>query len=760
MSIGTNVTRREGFDKLTGRAQYVDDIVLPGMLHGKTVRSTIANGRIKRISFNPSFDWSAVTVADRRDIPARNVVALIEDDQPLLAQENVRHYAEPILLIAAETKEIAEHAVENVEIEYEECAAAFTIEESLKADVRIYGEDNIFKKYIIAQGDTTTALAAADHVVEGTYIVRHQEQLYIETQGVIAVPRDDRGMTIYGSMQCPYYVHKAIKANLALTDDRVNVIQTVTGGGFGGKEEYPSMIAGHAAVLANKTGRPVKMIYDRAEDLSATPKRHPAIIKHRTGLTADGRIVAVEIDIDMDGGAYATLSSVVLSRAAIHALGAYKSPNARVVARAIATNTPPNGAFRGFGVPQSCFANEVHMERIASRIGIDSVELRRKNLLHQGDTTITGQTLNYSVSAEKVLDVALERSDFFNKREQFRFERETNPDSARTKGIGLSLFMHGAGFTGSGEDKMKGQAGATITADGRVKLLTASTEIGQGTKTIFVQIAASELGVPDDLIEIEETDTAKVPDSGPTVASRTCMIVGAVIQKSAGDIKKQLIEFLAERFGNAEIDIKNGQVIDGNGNALVSFQDAVKEYLATKGKLTVFHRYSSPPGIKWDDDQYKGDAYPVFSWACDVIEVEVDRDTFETTVLNITTAQDVGRAINPILAEGQVEGGTLQAVGYALMEEIVADKGRMLNNRLTNYIIPTSADAPEINTILVENEYPFGPFGAKGVGELPMDGPAPAIVAAIFDATGVLVNEIPITPERLEQRVTVQETAQ
>ncbi|HZS46760.1 MAG TPA: xanthine dehydrogenase family protein molybdopterin-binding subunit [Blastocatellia bacterium] len=751
MTVGTSITRREGYNKLTGRAQYIDDLSFPEMLHGKTVRSTIAHGQIKNIIFDPAFDWSVVTIADWRDIPGRNIVALIEEDQPLLAKDFALHYAEPILLVAAETKEIAETAVSHIKIDYEELPAVFSIQDSLKSSVRIYGENNVFKKYVIDQGDVVEGFRESTHVIEGEYIVRHQEQLYIEPQGVIAVPREDGGMTVYGSMQCPYYVHKAIKANMALPDDRVNVIQTVTGGGFGGKEEYPSVIAGHAAVLARKAGRPVKMIYDRAEDLAATPKRHPAIIKHKTGLDQDGKINAVEIEIDMDGGAYATLSSVVLSRAAIHALGPYKSPNVRIAARAIATNTPPNGAFRGFGVPQACFACELQMERIAKQLRIDPIDLRRNNLLRLGDITATGQRLDYSVSAEQVLDQALEHSRFYEKRDLYERQRKEDPDSPTIKGIGVSLFMHGAGFTGSGEDKMKGQAGATLTKDGRVKLLTASTEIGQGTRTIFVQIVASEIGIPIDLIEMEEPDTSKVPDSGPTVASRTCMIIGGVMQRVARTIKEALTEFVAERFGNTSIEIKDGQFVDSEGKSLIAFQEAAREYQEVRGALEVFHRYSSPPGIKWDDDEYKGDAYPVFSWAADVIEVEVDHDTYETTVLNITTAQDIGRAINPVLAAGQVEGGTLQAVGYALLEEVVSDKGRMLNNSLTNYIIPTSVDTPEIHTILVENEYPFGPFGAKGVGELPMDGPAPAIAAAILNATGVLVNELPITPERLEK---------
>src|SRR5262249_15424003 len=306
----------------------------------------------------------------------------------------------------------------------------------------------------------------------------------------------------------------------------------------------------------------------------------------------------------------------------------------------------------------------------------------------------------------------------------------------------------GAGFTGSGEAKMKAQAGVEITPEGRVRVLSGSTEIGQGTRTIFCQIVADELGIGFDDVEIEEPDTSRVPDSGPNVASRTCMVVGRVVQLAAREVGENLKRFIAEHFGEANVNLIEGRFV-ANGKRLASFDEAAREYYNLRGELQAYARYANPPGIEWDDDTYTGDAYPVFSYGADVAEVEVDLDTFEVTALKITTAQDIGRAIHPILAAGQIEGGTLQAVGYGLFEELVWDHGSILNNRLTNYIIPTSLDAPEMETIIIEKEYPHGPFGAKGVGELPMDGAAPAIAAAVFNATGAFVPEIPITPERL-----------
>jgi CO/xanthine dehydrogenase Mo-binding subunit len=747
MSVGQNVLRKEGYEKLTGAARYVDDIALDGMLFGKTIRSTVARGRIKSITLDPSYDWSTVVVADYRDIAGKNYVALIENDQPLLVESEVRHYDEPILLIAAATRSELEIAARLIHIVYEELPPILTIEESLAARELLYGSDNVFKRFLIARGDVTEGFDQADFIVEGEYRVPHQEQLYIETQGMIAIPGDGE-MTVMGSMQCPYYIHKALKQLFDLSDEKAIVIQTTTGGGFGGKEEYPSMIAAHAALLAQKSRRPVKIIYDRAEDIAATTKRHPGIIRHRTGVKRDGRLTASEIDFVLDGGAYVTLTPVVLSRGAIHALGPYRCDNVRITARAVATNTPPNGAFRGFGAPQVSFAYEMQMENIAAELGIDPLELRRINMLREGDFTATGQRLTLSVGSEDVLNAAIERSNYLEKRQAIETENALASNGEKRRGIGLSFFLHGAGFTGSGEARMKAQAGVEITAEGRPQILSGSTEIGQGTRTIFCQIVAEELGVGFDEVEIVDPDTSRVPDSGPTVASRTTMVVGRVVQLAARELKDKLLGFVAERFGAPEARLVAGR-FGTNGNDLGSFVDIAREYVAERGELRAYARYASPPNIEWDDESYSGDAYPVYSWGAEVAEVEVDMDTYEVTVQKITTAQDIGRAIHPVLAAGQIEGGTLQAVGYGLLEELVWDKGRIVNNRMTNYIIPTSLDAPDMETIIVEKEYPNGPFGAKGVGELPMNGAAPAIAAAVFNATGAFVTEIPITPERL-----------
>jgi CO/xanthine dehydrogenase Mo-binding subunit len=744
-SVGVSVDRLEGRDKVTGAARYLDDLAMPGVLHGRTVRSSVARGRIRKITLDPAFDWRGIEVADHRDIPGENVVALIVDDQPLLAVDQVRHADEPILLVAHEDAERAEAARLAVHVEIEPLDPVLTIEDALACRALVHGTDNIFKEIVIARGDLEAGFASADAIVEGEYRCGHQEQLYIENNAMSAERTKDGGLIVRGSLQCPYYVHRAMERLFALPPEKVRVIQTVTGGGFGGKEEYPSMIGGHAALLAWKSGRPVKIVYDRLEDIAATTKRHPAVMRLRAGVTNDGTLTALDFDVLMDGGAYETLTAVVLSRGAIHAGGPYRWPNVRIRARGVATNTPPNGAFRGFGAPQTQFALECHIDRIAETLGMDPIELRRRNAYQIGDVTPTGQTLKESVGALEVLERTATRTKW--KATRARLDRENAAAEATERagrgakhmrrvrrGLGVSLVYHGAGFTGSGEVRLASLAAMDLAPDGHPRVLVANTEIGQGTTTMLAQLAADGLHVGTDFVRVETPDTSLVPDSGPTVASRTCMVVGGLVAE-CGNAMRERLELFAERPLRGEPD----------------FARVAQRFLKERGPLRIEKRYRKPPGIEWSDADYRGDAYGVFSYASCAVEVEVDLDTCETRVVHVFTAQDIGKAIHPVLAEGQIEGGTLQGLGWALLEDLRWKDGRVWNHQLTNYIIPTSADAPPIAVEIVEHPYSHGPHGAKGVGELPMDAPAPAVVAAIAHATGVWVDEITITPERLRR---------
>ncbi|HEY8256672.1 MAG TPA: xanthine dehydrogenase family protein molybdopterin-binding subunit [Gemmatimonadales bacterium] len=694
-AVGRSVSRKDGIGKATGQARYADDLTFPGMLHGRTIRTTVACGQVAGVRLD--FDPAGFTVVDHRDIPGRNVVALIADDQPCLVEREIRHAAEPVLLLAHESREALLGAT--VGLDEQPGTPIFDPEQSPTA----------FKTILIEKGDVTAGFSAADHIVEGTYRTGHQEHVYIEPQGVIAVP-EDGGITVYGSIQCPFYAHRALAVVLGDTVSSVRVVQTETGGGFGGKEEYPSGIAAHAALLALKACRPVKLVYDRVEDMLATTKRHPSIVRHRTGLTRDGRLVAMDIEVILDGGAYTTLSPVVLSRGSIHAGGPYRCDNVRIAARAMFTNTPPNGAFRGFGAPQTQFAVEVHLERIAESLGLDPVRLRERNLLRAGDTTATGQKLGDDCAALEVLRTAVRRSSYRRKRKAY---------AGTGRGIGLAMYWHGSGFTGSGELKLASRATVEITPTG-ARVLTSSTEIGQGTRTMHAQIVADTLGVPYEQIEVATPDTSIVPDSGPTVASRTCMVVGRILQRAAEEVRRKL----------------------GDLTPI--------EYYQRHGPLSVTSQYEQPDWIEWDEVNYRGDAYAAYAWGCDVAEVELDPDTWEVRPLRVTVVNEIGRVIHPALARGQVEGGTAQGLGYALLERVAMQGGVMANAQLTNYIIPTTMDTPKLDVVMLEHPYAGGPFGAKGLGELPIDGPAPAVINAIRHL-GLDVRAIPAIPETIRE---------
>ena len=732
--VGSSVPRKEGWDKIIGAARYVDDVVLPGMLYGATVRSSIPRGKIKNVLFGPGIAWDEFAIVSAKDIPGKNCISLILDDQPCLAAEHVNHQEEPVLLLAHADPHKLRRAVNAISIECEALPSVHTIEESERQSHIIWGTDNIFKTYLVEKGEVDSVWADAAFIVEGEYLTGAQEQLYIENNGVIASFEPEHGITVWGSLQCPYYVHKALMALCNLPEDKVRVVQMETGGAFGGKEEYPSMIAAHAALLSIKSGHAVKIIYDRAEDMVATTKRHPSRTRHRTAVDKDGKILGGEIDFTIDGGAYATLSSVVLSRGTIHGGGPYYWPSVRIRAKAVATNTPPHGAFRGFGAPQSLFALERHMDRIARVVGISPVEVRRRNFLKPGQSTTTQQVIREQIDLNHLLDRALKLSDYTAKKACFVKQNEMGK---RKKGIGIATFLHGAGFTGSGERYLNSLVGLEASADGKVKILVSSAEFGQGTNTVLCQIAAEAMRVPYESVAIARPDTGIVPNSGPTVASRTAMIVGKLVQSAGQEIVKTLAKSVSLPAEYTPED----------------FSAACQKHIAVHGELKSFARYQAPSDVFWDDEKYRGEAYAAFAWAVYVAEITVDLTTYAVTVDDFVALQEIGKVIHPLLAEGQITGGVAQAIGFALYEKVVWQNGRMINNQMTNYIMPTSVDLPPIRVFFEELGNVHGAHGAKGIGELPMDGPAPAVLSAVEDAIGIPFHFIPLLPEDLFEGV-------
>ena len=706
--VGARLARPDGPAKVTGRARYVADTPVAGAWLGGTVRSPLARGTLAGFDFDPDFDFTRCTLAGPTDVPGANVVAMLAEDMPLLAEREVEHVGEALLLVAAPDDATLRAALAAIRPRI--------VPRTPVLDPR--DSQRVFKRIEIRKGDACSTLARAELVIEGEYETASQEQMYIEPQGMVAYPPDADGtLVVRGSMQCPYYVQKALGRALALPPERVRVVQEATGGGFGGKEDYPSVLACHAALLALRAGRPVSMLYDRHEDLIATHKRHPSRVRHRTAVDRDGRLLAMEIEVLLDGGAYTTLSPVVLSRGCIHAAGPYRCDHVLIQGRAVATNHVPYGAFRGFGAPQTCFAIERHMDRIARELGIHPFELRRRNLLREGDTTATGQVLRESVGSEAVMQRIAELTGF---------DRHVwcAPRAGRVRrGVGLSFFFHGAGFTGAGETLLQGKVALELDSEGRALVRAASTEFGQGTETLFRAIAAEALGCEADDVLVAQPDTHAVPNSGPTVASRTCMVVGGVLARACRELRARL----------------------GAGE----FRSRARAFLARGGDGRIEARYEPPSTLEWNEETYTGDAYPAYGWAADVAEVEVDLDTFEVRVTRFTSAVDCGTAIQPQMVVGQFEGGSLQAVGFAHLEVVTTRDGRCLQDRMATSIIPTTLDAPEFRTELVPVPFSRGPFGAKGVGEMPMDGGAPAVLSAIEDALGLHVRSVPATAETL-----------
>jgi CO/xanthine dehydrogenase Mo-binding subunit len=743
--------RVDAGEKIRGQTRYIRDMNVPGMWLGMTIRSPYPRARILAIRKDPAFDWKQAILITATDV-ANNFVTMLENDMPFLADKITNYLGEPVALLAAENRELLEEASRHISVDYEPLPALLDMRESGNSQIHIFWDDNVFKCIEINHGDLQKVRSKDNQTITVEARTGYQEHLYLEPQGIIAVPEGNR-ITIYGSMQCPYYIKNALNTLFA-GEKHVTVIQSPTGGAFGGKEDFPSLLAGHAALLANACGHPVGIFYTREEDVRFTTKRHPSLSVYTAQVDSTGRILGAELDILLDGGAYCTLSPVVLARSALTALGCYHVPNVRIRARAVATNTIPSGAFRGFGGPQAVFAMEILMEKIAATLQMDPEKVRRINLIREGQETATGQVLKYSVSSDKTLDDVLARSDYKRKYKNFRdhnapiLNRLNNhiipasPLGTFLKGIGLSLSLHGAGFTGTGENKIEGKIRVGIQPDGRIVIYTAATEMGQGEQTALQNILARALEISSDAIFLAEVNTDLVPDSGPTVASRTTMIVGSLLVEAARDIILQFSQNLEKEYGSP-FQYSAG-VFHSNGHRY-SFNTVANKYSG----LYVEKQYHHPPIIRFDDIRWKGDAYPVFSWAAAVAEVEVDPLTFEVRVTRYTTSHDIGKAINYDQAVAQIEGGSLQGIGYALYEKVQLEEGHYDITGFTDYIIPTPTETPEFEVSIIENPYPYGPFGAKGLGELPFVGAAPAVVSALWMIFGKEFTRIPVLPEDL-----------
>ncbi|MBR5228916.1 MAG: xanthine dehydrogenase family protein, partial [Firmicutes bacterium] len=693
--ISESVVKKDHLPKITGYSRYVDDYV-GDILTGKLLRSRYAHAKVLSVKV-PELPEGYYYV-DRNDVPGDNNVEIVMDDTPVYANEIVQYIGEPIGMVCGPDEKVVRDILKNIVVEYEELEPVLDMRKATCAHF----------DYEYGKGDIEKAFAEADKIYEEEFETGYQEQAYIECQGMMAEPEVDGGMFVHGSMQCAYYVHGALVRALGCDPSGVHVLQDVTGGGFGGKEAFPSILGSQVAVAAKKCGKAVRCVFDRDEDLEFTSKRHPSLNTYKVAVK-DGKVTAMDIDVKFNGGAYTTLSAVVLQRGIIAASGVYNVENLRVRGSALKTNATPSGAYRGFGGPQTFFSVEMMMDHIAQDLGVDSLEFKMAHVVKQGDGTSTSGIYHFPVPLVDMLNEVDAKCDLFRKHKEY-----SKPQTGRyRKGIGMSWFFHGAGFTGSGErDLIKAVTKLHKYPDGTVEVLACNGDIGQGLRTTFAKIVAHELNIPLEKVYYDQPDTARVPDSGPTVASRSLMVVGELLRRAAAKLRDIWVD------GEDQIVTEN-------------FKEP--EFM-----------------IPFYIDDFQGDAYPTYSWGVNAIEVEVDTFTGITRVVDATGSFDVGTPIDWNIVVGQMEGGFLQGIGYASTEKIYYDgKGRMRNTTFSDYLIPTSTDVANLNVILHVEKYPNGPYGAKGAGELPLVGAPGAYIEAVEMALGKghKINYMPFNAE-------------
>lgn len=750
-AVGQSPRRVDAHEKVVGRAAYADDLAFPGMLHAAITPSGVAHGVIKRIDTAKALAVPGVeAVMTAADIPGTNEIGVVLKDQPLLAQGKARWFGDWVAIVAARSLAAAREAARLVEVEYDELPGVFSPEEGMAPGTpRIHERGNILEDLHVSKGDPAKGFAEADVVNERVYRVNYQEHAYLECQGVAAVPGHAGMMTVHASCQCPFYIQNGVAGVLGVPANKVRVLQTATGGAFGGKEDYPSEPAAAAALLAWKTKKPVKLVFSREEDVEWSSKRHRYTIYHRMGATKDGRLTAVHLKVLADVGAYAGLSTVVADRANISSIGPYNVDHIHVDTYAVYTNNLFGGAFRGFGGPQVAFAHESAMDDMAEALGMDPAELRRRNAYRQGDHMASGQPLEGRVPCVETIDAACRSAKWKQRRREYDAHNASAP--LVRKGLGMATIIYGVNLHARGEYINRSGAHMRIFEDGSVAISVGLTEMGQGLLTAAVQMAAEALGVPADLVHCNQIDTALVPDSGPTVASRATIMSGFPLIDAAAKLRRTLLARAAQRLGRkaAELDLRAGAIVDiATGRKLMAYKDAVAACCQERENLTEVGWYAVPHQ-PWDKQTGQGIAYHSFAYATQIADVEVNTATGQVDVKAFHAAHDVGRAINPNMVHGQIEGGIVQGLGWGMMEELILRKGKCLNPGFTDYLIPSSLDAPEMHVVLIEDPTPAGPFGIKGVGEPSLIPAAAAFANAVGHAVGHRFEELPVTPERV-----------
>lgn len=729
--VGSNVPRVDAWAKARGEAQYGADQVLPNTLHAVFVRSSLSHARILSVDISPALEVPGVVSAlTAADVPGELLIGEIIKDTPVLAKDKVRFIGDPVAVVAAESVEAALTGVSAVEVEYEELPGVYSPFEALEDNTTdIHPTGNLMGASELTKGDSSAGLAKADVVIEGAYRTPRIEHAYLEPEAGMAYVDNNGVLVVKGCIQYPHSVHNELVRVTGLPANRIRVIQSFIGGAFGGKVDIT--VQAVIALLALRTGRPVQMVFDRRESISSTVKRHPFWITHRLGATLDGEIIAADIEAVNDTGAYALAGPIVLKRVSTHAAGAYEIPNVRTIVRAAYTNNVPSGAMRGFGLPQAIFATECQIDKLAAALEVDPIELRRRNALRKGSLTHTGQRIDHT-ALDRCLNIIQRFRD--ERREQIKQWNE--PDHER--GLGVAIMHYGLGYSGVPNPAI---ARITLGQDGKVSVMIGLVDVGQGSSTVFTQIAAHAMGVALSRIQLITEDTWLTDDPGPTSASRDTYFGGNAIVSGIRKLKETFIGRLAD---SMNLDRSTVEIYDdavwSQGERIAAFQDACRTSLRS-GSLSAKGVFD--PDISLDD-KGQGSPYPIYSFAGQMAEVDISLKTGHVRLIKLWAVHDSGSIVNPLGAEGQVEGGVAMALGNTLLEKIHLDNGEVLNSDLGGYVLPSIADTFDVETVFVDSPDPTGPFGAKGLGECSLLPTAPAIANAVRDAIGFDVQELPI----------------
>lgn len=738
--------RNDAYIKVTGRARYADDLKFPNMLYGVPVYTDYVHAKI--ISIDTSLaerSNGVVRVITHKDVTGSNRFGQIIKDYHIFADDKIRYNGDVVALVVAETREEAIEASRLVKVEAEELRAVLDPEEALKSDAPLIHEErgsNIVNEHRVRRGDVERGFSESDYIIEEEFYTQFVEHAYLEPESAVCVPRFDGVYEIYGSMQHPFSTRRFVAAFLGVPLSDVEVKTIPVGGGFGGKDDTAAIVCARAALAARLTGRPVKITYDREWSIRESYKRHPYKMHYKMGITKDGLIKAVKVRIVADAGAYCSVTPWVTWRSTVQCCGPYKVPNVECDTLGVYTNNVFTGAMRGFGSPQVNFAIEQLVEMAAERCGLGVIEFRKRNMLRQGDETITSQRLdNHRVSLEEVLEKVLLESDFENKYRRSSFGRS---DSDELYGIGIAMSYRGVSLGAEGKDF--NSAIINVQADGSILLEVAVHENGQGSESAMINILAEQLSVKRERIRYRMSSTSNIPDGGTTVASRGTIMGGGAVVNAAKILKEKFRNVLSNRFNvpAGRIDFENDSVIIDKDK--ISFDEAVRIMFEEREIPYAFGTFKAPE-VDWDEEIGKGKAYFTWVYGCQAVELTVNKRTGRIKLLNVYMAHDVGRAINREMLLGQFYGGIAMGMGYGLLEEVKIENGRITSLNFNKYRIARSTDMPEIYAYIIENPDPNSPSGAKSIGEPTNELMAPAIANAIYAATGRRFTRIPIKIE-------------